>query len=295
MKSLLATAVARVLPLLVAALLFPLPAHAQRAGRGGAGGTRGAGARGQNFVIRDPTLLGNQQLIEQSLSPAFKNDVFTFARLRYNSGSRGWNDDFDGADLNMAWRLFQVTSMKIRPYATYISITPGELAAHPFVYVTATNALNLSVAEATALRHYMLTGGFVMAEDFWGDSAWSHARQEFKRIFPDLEPVELGLDHPIFHNVFEFKYLPQIPSAGYGYTPSGPTYDTGHDYSTGDHFPHYYGLFDGKHRMMAIICRNNHYGDGWEHEGENHDYFDRFSEPQAYPMFINIIFYAMTH
>jgi hypothetical protein len=83
-----------------------------------------------------------------------------------------------------------------------------------------------------------------------------------------------------------------MPSVG-TFTRSGQSYDYA-DYSF-DHDAHYYGIFDDKHRMMAIICRNNHYGDGWEHEGDDHGYFDKFSEPQAYPMFINILYYAMTH
>jgi hypothetical protein len=45
----------------------------------------------------------------------------------------------------------------------------------------------------------------------------------------------------------------------------------------------------------VLICFNNHFGDGWEHETHDHTYFDVFSEPQAYPMFINVAFYAMTH
>ena len=58
----------------------------------------------------------------------------------------------------------------------------------------------------------------MMAEDFWGDEMWDFAYSQFKRIFPDREPVELPLSHPIFHTVFDFKYLPQMPSAGRGYT-----------------------------------------------------------------------------
>ena len=58
---------------------------------------------------------------------------------------------------------------------------------------------------------------------------------------------------------------------------------------------HYRGLFDDKGRLMAIICHNTDLGDGWEREGEDPTYFQRFSEKMAYPMMINILFYAMTH
>ena len=47
--------------------------------------------------------------------------------------------------------------------------------------------------------------------------------------------------------------------------------------------------------MMAIICQNTDLGDGWEREGEEKWYFEQYSEKQAYPMGINIIFYAMSH
>ena len=59
--------------------------------------------------------------------------------------------------------------------------------------------------------------------------------------------------------------------------------------------PHYKGIFDDKNRLMVIICHNTDLGDGWEREGETEYYFREFSEKKAYPMGINIVFYAMTH
>jgi len=72
-------------------------------------------------------------------------------------------------------------------------------------------------------------------------------------------------------------------------------YDPEYDFDQFGHEPRYFAIYDDHHRMVALICHNNHYGDGWEHEGDDRSYFDLFSEPQAYPMFINILFYVMTH
>ena len=47
--------------------------------------------------------------------------------------------------------------------------------------------------------------------------------------------------------------------------------------------------------MMVLQCGNTDLGDGWEREGSNEEYFHVFSERQAYPMGINIVYYAMTH
>jgi len=307
--------------LLLALLLLPAAVHAQPAApgnggfggnfggrggrRGGAGGGRGGynggafgGGMGGNraYTIRDPAELEMVQNMEKALNPAFINDVYTFSRLKYNYSYQGrgryWDDDSPDADLNLEFRLFQATSLKVHPGYNYIDIDPKQLAKNPFVYMAVTAGMALSDDDVKTLHDYLLNGGFLMAEDFWGDYMWDFAYTQFKRIFPDREPVELPLSHPIFHTVFDFKYLPQMPSAGFGY--QGVSYDNA-DYATGDHYPHYYAFFDDHSHIVALICRNNHYGDGWEHEGDNHEYFDRFSMPQAYPMFINILYYALTN
>ncbi len=262
-------------------------------GRGGPGG-RDPLSRATRTTADEDDLI---ELMTKAIHPDFKEDVFTFARLIYSSsgggfGRRFWDDDTPDADLNLGFRLYQVTSLKVHPGFKYITITPENLAAHPFVYLAATAGMNLTNEEVRYLHTYMTNGGFVMAEDFWGDSQWAHVFAEVKRIFPDREIVELPLSHPIFHQVFEFRYRPQMPSVGI-FLRTGQAYDPA-DYTT-DHDPHYYAVSDDKGRMMMLICRNNHYGDGWEHEGDDHRYFDLFSEPQAYPMMINILFYTMTH
>jgi hypothetical protein len=296
----------RMLPgLFLLAVLLPLAAHAQFGGGYGGGGFGGGGRRGGGFggggggrayIIRDEDDLKMIEEMEKSLDPAFKDDVFSVTRLMYEPNgygrSRYWDDDTPDADLNLGFRMYQATSMKMHPGYNYVHITPEELAKCPFVYLAAPEGMNLSETEVKTLRAYLLNGGFLMAEDFWGDDAWSVVYQQFKRIFPDREPVELPLSHPIFHCVFDFKYKAQMPSVN-TWTRDGMRYDYA-DYAV-DHDPHYYAINDDKGRMMCIICRNNHYGDGWEHEGDDHSYFDVFSMPMAYPMFINITYYAMTH
>ncbi len=133
-----------------------------------------------------------------------------------------------------------------------------------------------------------------MADDFWGDEQWAHFRGQMKRIFPEREPAELSLDHRIFHTVYDFKKQPQIPSVG-AYFQTGESYDPGWPYNEKNQDPHYYALYDDKQRMVALLCHNNHYGDGWEHEGDEETYFNTFSMPQAYPMLINILVYTMSH
>ena len=53
-----------------------------------------------------------------------------------------------------------------------------------------------------------------MADDFWGDDQWTHFHEQLKRVFPEREPVELTLDHRIFHTVFDFKKAAANPECG---------------------------------------------------------------------------------
>lgn len=261
----------------------------------------GGGGYGRSYQIRDPELIREQEEMEKSVPPRFQEDVFTFARLKFGGergyrfgGGRSWDDDTPDADLSLTYRLYQVTSLKVRPGLNYVDITTKDLANYPFVYIAAAGRLVLTDDEVIALRNYLLNGGFLMVDDFWGDEQWEHFYEQIKRVFPNREPVELGLDHRIFHTVFDFKQAPQIPSVG-AFLSTGQSYESGWPYELKNHDAHYYAVYDDQQRMMMVICQNNHFGDGWEHETEDQRYFDAFSEPRAYPMFINILVYAMTH
>ena len=290
-----------VLPLLALAL-FANPAGAQnRVGRTYFGRSFGFGAEFNR----------EQDEMKQALRAGFEADVFTFARLHFENteggydygGYRGWLDDSPEADCNLSFRLHEVTSLKIRPAPSeptevrgvnFIDITTKDLEKYPFVYLAAAGRVEFDATEAAALRRYLLNGGFMMVDDFWGDEQWSHFHEQLKQVFPDREPQEISLDHPIFHTVYNFKKEPQIPSVG-AFQSYGDSWEPGWPYYVKSHEPHYYAIYDAHNRMMALICHNNHYGDGWEHESHDENYFDKFSEPMAYPMFINIIEYTMTH
>jgi hypothetical protein len=267
-----------------------VPAQAQmRRRRGRPGGGYDSEALAQKM----------EETMQKAIDPPFADDVFTFARLHFESDFGGgwgrvWNDDTPWADLNVIYRLYECTSLKVKPGLNFIDITTKDLADHPFVYVAGAGKISLSDEEATTLRDYMLKGGFLMVDDFWGDEQWEHFMGQFKLIFPNRTPELLGLNHPIFHNVYKFTKQPQIPSVGdfMGY---GTSYDVRYPYERQNHDPHYYGVYDDRHRMVMLICHNNHYGDGWEHEGDDHTYFDIFSMPMGYPMLINVLTYAMTH
>ena len=244
------------------------------------------------------------------VDPKFKHDVFTFVRVEYDSGGGrggygrrggrgggggGWRTDWPDSDLNFSFRLQQLTSLKVNPDPISLRVTDPKLYDYPFIYMIEPGRLSFSEEEVVALRKYLLSGGFLMVDDFWGDSQWENFHQQIKRVFPDREPLELPLSHEIFQCVYRLKERPQVPSIGAAYQgrEQGITFEMFHDGNTRD--VHYRGIFDDKNRMMAIICHNTDLGDGWEREAEDPWYFKEFSEKKAYPMGINIVTYAMTH
>ncbi|KLU03222.1 putative transmembrane protein [Rhodopirellula islandica] len=233
----------------------------------------------------------------------FPQDSFTFARIEYDSyGGRGrggggcWTD-YPDSDLNFSLRLQQLTSLKVNPDPVVIRLTDEELFDYPFIYIIEPGGLVFSDAEVKALRKYCLNGGFLMVDDFWGDSQYENLRSELKRVFPDRDPFEVPLEHEIFHIVYDLKEKPQVPainSARRGADGSVGSWEWSRDGSDTS-VPHYRAITDDEDRIMVFICHNTDLGDGWEREGEDQWYFDEFSVKKAYPMGINIVTYAMTH
>lgn len=248
---------------------------------------------------REPRTITERDYLAAGLSdwkvdPDFKDDVFTFVRLEYSSWGRygAWATDYPDSDMNFSYRLQELTSLKVNPRPITLRITDPKLFDYPFVYMIEPGRLHFEEDEIDALRKYCLNGGFLMVDDFWGGEEWDNFAWEIKRVFPDRPIVDLEIDHPIFHAVYDLKVKPQVPSIGHGVDGRRYEYRSGYDDGS---VVHYRAIHDDKGRIMVMICHNTDLGDGWEREGENHYYFKEFSEKQAYPMGINIVFYAMTH
>ena len=226
----------------------------------------------------------------------FKTDVFTFARIRYERGGYGrgggWATDLPDSDLNLSWRLQQMTSMKVDPDARIIRPTDPELADYPFVYIAEPGALSFTDEEVIAMRKYLENGGFLLLDDFWGEDEWENCEEVIKQVLPNKSFGEIPLTHPLYRSVFTIKEKAQVPNINLGAESEfgGPTYER-HDAEE----VHHRAIFDDKGRPMVIALHNTDNGDGWEREGESAFYFKQFSERTAYPLAINIIFYVMTH
>ncbi len=265
------------------------------------------------FLVGSPTLLWGQgprnpysEGAERAGVGPFPTNCFTFCRIQYDSftsrrrGWGKWRTDFPESDYNFSLRLSQLTSIEVNRYPDgsirhdIVRLDDPALRHYPFIYMIEVGSIMLSPGEVEGLRNYLLRGGFLMVDDFWGEEEWANWNYEFDRVLPPDEypRFEIPLDHPIYHIVFDLDEVPQVPALD-NYLGRGLTYER--PWEPGTDTPHIWGVNDKEGRLMAVICHNTDLGDGWEREGQSPEYFQKFSVKKAYPMGINIVVYAMTH
>jgi len=299
----------------------------QRGGRGGFGGGFGGGFRGGGGFGRSASSHGvtyseggvpvDQDTVKTAREveshstgtpnwtnkTGFEKDVVTFVRvIRDRSGNTdggSWITDFPDSDLNLSFRIQQVTAMKVDPNGRTLRLTDPDILNYPWIYMVEVGSLSLEDDEVTALRKYLLNGGVLMVDDFWGERQWNQFESQIKRALPERHFQELDITHPIFHCVFDLKgSVADLQSPGImEWRREGSDPRMTWEYHSGEECRpmHVRAILDDKGRIMVLATFNCDNGDGWEREGEDEEYFNLFSEKRAYPLGINIIYYLMTH
>ena len=228
---------------------------------------------------------------------------FNFCRAMFESNrreKRGWSTDYPGADLNFSTRLAELTKAPVTmrsdaeegeaPDAVVVRLTDEALFKCPYILMEDAGTASFRPEEAMRLREYLLKGGFLFVSDYWGDWAREQFDEEIGRALPpgQYPIVDLPLNHAIWHTLFELKTIPQMPSIQSWRRTGGNT-----DRGVMDP-PSARGIVDSRGRLMVVMMHNTDIPDGWEREGEDPEYFYRFS-PDAYAVGIDIVLYAMTH
>ena len=228
---------------------------------------------------------------------------FNFCRGVYTSGRReaggqGWSTDYPDAELNFSIRLGELTKTRVSkdsygsPDHIVVRLTEDNLFQCPYLHLEDVGTASLTEAEVQGLRTFLLKGGFVWADDYWGTSAWSNWVTQFARVLPPSDyPIEdIPLDHPILKTMFEVKEIPQIPSIQFWRTSGGTTSERGTDSAVAE----FRGVKDTHGNLIAVMTHNTDISDAWEREGEDPRFFYSFS-PDGYAVGINVLLYAMTH
>jgi hypothetical protein len=228
---------------------------------------------------------------------------FNFCRAIYTSGRReaggqGWSTDYPDAELNFSIRFSEVTKTRV-PRDSYgqadhvvIRLTDENVFQCPYLHMEDVGTATLTEEEVIALRTYLLKGGFVWADDFWGTYAWNNWVSQLARVLPPTDyPVrEVDADHPILRTMFEVTEIPQIPSIQFWRQSGGSISERGSDSAT----PTMRIVSDPRGNVMVVMTHNTDISDAWEREGEDPRFFYSFS-PDGYAVGINVLLYAMTH
>ena len=227
---------------------------------------------------------------------------FQFCRAAFGRDFRGdggsWSADYPRADINLSTRLAELTSARVgrdgsgTPKHLLIELSDPELFKCPFVMMTNVGAASLSAREADNLRTYLLKGGFVWADDFWGSRSWAWWEAQVRRMLPaaDFPLIDLPADHPLFHAQFDIDATPQVANIGFWSRNGGGTSERGPD----SEVVHTRAVLDAQGRIMVLMTHNTDLGDSFEREGDDPTFFAVMSVP-GYAFGINALLYAMTH
>jgi hypothetical protein len=215
---------------------------------------------------------------------------YTFARLIYQSNGRRrmWTTDYPKADEQfiIGLRNWVRSNLLISDDPIAVSMNDKKIFDYPFVYAVEPGYMELSTEDAAALREYLMRGGFLMLDDFWGEYEWENVQEQMRKVFPEYSIRELPLDHPLFHCYFDIDEVVQVPSVG-------NIIYRGRTDEKGGVTPHYEAITNDDGRVMVFIARNADNGDAWE-------WIDEPRYPlkyglAAYKLGMNAIVYAMTH
>jgi len=126
----------------------------------------------------------------------------------------------------------------------------------------------------------------------WGDDQWEAWQAEIAKVLPPAEyPIEeVAITDPIFRSQYNVEHMPQVPNYPYWSSSGGDTSER-QEYSK---VPHFHAIRDKDGRIMVVMTRNTDIADSWEREGENPEYFHRFS-PIGYGLGVNVLLHALTH
>lgn len=219
---------------------------------------------------------------------------FHFTRGIYSSGGGGgfygrrrgrgaWCTDHPKAEEQFLGVLDRLTGIDAHPWGNAISLTDPDLRRHPILYMLEVGYMGMTEAEVEGLRSYLLAGGFLIIDDFWGSREWYNFQEEMLRVFPEYSIVEIPADHQVYRTYYQVDTVLQVPAVGNVWRTS----------EQDGYVAQNFGIFDEEGRLMVAINWNTDLGDAWEWMEQPH-YPLRFST-YAYQMGVNYIIYGMSN
>ena len=219
---------------------------------------------------------------------------FYFSRVRYTGYGRGyyrrggsWATDYPRADqifLSFIDRLLSNLDAYEREHT--VRLDDPEVRRFPYLYALEVGRMALTQPEIDGLRSYLMAGGFLVIDDFWGTYEWANFEYQMQLVLPGYPIVDLTLDHPIFTTFYEIEEIKQIPNVRNGV-------NGWQTHERDGYVPMVKGIHDENGRLMVVINFNTDLGDAWE--WADNPYYPLKYSTYAYEMGVNMIVYAMSH
>jgi hypothetical protein len=231
----------------------------------------------------------------------FNDGRFTVCKWMFRSNRSefsgiGWSTDYPFGEINLLTRLAELTKTSVsrdtRGDYNYwvVRLTDEQLFKCPILIGSDVGTAALSDAEGQRLREYLLKGGFLWVDDFWGTPAWEQWSDQIARVLPEFPIVDTTPADPIRQALFNITNVKQVPSI---FSWGGPGSDPR---ERGADSPHanFRVIADAQGRVIVAMTHNTDIGDSMEREGDDPGYFAEFS-PEGYALATNIVLYALTH
>ncbi len=208
------------------------------------------------------------------------------AVLDWREGGTSWTQDYPRADRHVAEAIRRLTRIHARSVEQPVNLDdPDEVYRWPWLCAGEMGDWKLTDSQAKTLREYLLRGGFLMLDDFWGTEEWDRFEESMKRVFPDRQIVEVANNDAIFHTVYDLDDRYQIPGEW--------ALRRGMTFRNDGSVPHWRGIYDDKGRVMVAMSFNSDIGDSWEW-ADDPRYPEQFSA-LGIRIGVNYVIYAMTH
>jgi hypothetical protein len=206
--------------------------------------------------------------------------------LDWRNGYTSWTQDYPRSDRHFAQALRRLTRIHVRSVEQPVSLDDGDdVYNYPWLFAGEMGDWQLTDAQAKKLREYLLRGGFLMLDDYWGTEERLRFEESMKRVFPDRPIVEIDGKDPIFHTVYDLDDRYQIPGE---WALARRT-----TYRNDGSVAHWLGIYDDAGRIMVAICFNSDLGDSWEW-ADDPNYPEKYSA-LGIRIGVNYVLYAMTH
>jgi len=220
----------------------------------------------------------------------YGNRAFYFTRAAYTDwrqwGRGAWTTDYPKADRQFLIGLTRLTRVDADDDTRAVRFDDPGIRRYPLLYTVEVGAMQLTDAEVEGLRTYLLAGGMLVVDDFWGTRQWASFEDQMRRVLPEYAIRELPPDHGVRRAFYGIDTIVQVPNVGQGMR-GGPTWEQD------GYVPHLMGIEDAHGRLMVLISWNSDLGDAWEW-AEQPRYPIVFSN-YAYRIGVNMVIYGMSH